>query len=349
MNSLALFARARHAPKCAWTRFVLWLVVPLAVCSPEIASAQFGKPTLSPNGPQLDQELVQQYEVGVVVTADGGPCGNIVGTTAIPIDWPEQQVRIVAEDVSPFVQSITYRDIGATVKQMVIKIPSLPAGEEARAVVTVEVTRRSLAPPAHTSKLKVPERKKLSRDLKKYLGPSPYIESASGKIKSLSKQIVPDKDLPAWQKVERLYDWVREHVKYEEGKIKGALAALEEKSGDCEELTSLFIALCRAQGIPARMVWVPQHCYPEFYLVDEADEGHWFPCQAAGARDFGGIPELRPILQKGDQFKTPEKPRQTERYIKPYLTGTPLPGGGQPRVKFIGRVIAADAQAPVTP
>ena len=44
-------------------------------------------------------------------------------------------------------------------------------------------------------------------------------------------------------------------------------AALRDGTGDCEELSSLFIALCRAHGIPARTVWVPDHCYPEFYLA----------------------------------------------------------------------------------
>ena len=88
------------------------------------------------------------------------------------------------------------------------------------------------------------------------------------------------------------------------------MAALKDKTGDCEELTSLFIALCRASDIPARTVWVPGHCYPEFYLEDDEGKGHWFPCQAAGSRAFGGIPEQKPILQKGDNFSVPENPRE---------------------------------------
>ena len=89
--------------------------------------------------------------------------------------------------------------------------------------------------------------------------------------------------------------------------IKGALAALKDGTGDCEELTSLFIAICRAADVPARTVWVPGHCYPEFYLLDEKGEGHWFPCQAAGTREFGGITETRPVLQKGDNIRPPIK------------------------------------------
>ena len=94
---------------------------------------------------------------------------------------------------------------------------------------------------------------------------------------------------------------------------QGALAALKDGTGDCEELTSLFIAICRAANIPARTVWVPGHCYPEFYLVDDKGEGHWFPCQSAGKREFGGISETRPILQKGDSFRPPKGTKERQR------------------------------------
>ena len=87
-------------------------------------------------------------------------------------------------------------------------------------------------------------------------------------------------------------------------KSRVACKQLDDGVGDCEELSSLFIAICRAAGVPARAVWIPGHTYPEFYLVDEQGEGHWYPCQIAGAgHDFGRMPESKPILQKGDRFR----------------------------------------------
>jgi hypothetical protein len=83
-------------------------------------------------------------------------------------------------------------------------------------------------------------------------------------------------------------------------------------------MTSLFVALCRNARIPARMVWIPDHCYPEFYLEDGEGKGHWFPCQAAGTRQFGRMDEYRPVLQKGDRFKVPEK-RQPQRYVAEFF------------------------------
>ena len=136
--------------------------------------------------------------------------------------------------------------------------------------------------------------------------------------------------------MEAIYDWVRDNVEYKNGPLKGALAALRDGNGDCEELTSLFIALCRASDVPARTVWVQGHCYPEFYLVDGKGKGHWFPCQAAGTRAFGEIPEHRPVLQKGDNVRPPYNRRVPKRYLANHLTGT----GGRPRVTFVRRMVS---------
>jgi hypothetical protein len=63
-------------------------------------------------------------------------------------------------------------------------------GQEARAVVTFELDRSALVPPAETAGLRIPE--KPSRDLREFLGPSPYIESRHGKIVRLAKEVAAD-------------------------------------------------------------------------------------------------------------------------------------------------------------
>jgi hypothetical protein len=165
------------------------------------------------------------------------------------------------------------------------------------------------------------------------LTPSPQIESEHREIQSLAGQLAAGKS-GGWESVEAIYDWVRENVQYREGELKGALAALHDRQGDCEELTSLFIALCRASDIPARTVWVPGHCYPEFYLADTQGRGLWIPCQAAGDRQFGRMDERRPILQKGDNFRIPEE-RQAVRYAQPVLQSTPRAGYAHPAITVI--------------
>lgn len=319
------------------SRFVLKgaLVLATIMGSSGLVCAQFQ--AASPEvGVRFGDSTSHKYRAGVVIKAVGGSCMGLFATVPVPIDWPEQDVRVIAEETSPEVKRIRYRNIDGTVRQMLIEIPRLAAGREAHALVTFEVQRRAILPPAATADLKIPKRP--SRDIKPYLGSSPYIESRNAKIRSLAKQITADKPT-AWAKVEAIYDYVREHVDYRNGPLKGALKALQDGSGDCEELTSLFIALCRAAGVPARTVWIPGHCYPEFYLVDDQGKGHWFPCQAAGTRAFGSMPEQRPILQKGDNFRVPEKPHERQRYVAEFLRGAPSKSGGRPKVRFVREVL----------
>jgi hypothetical protein len=306
----------------------------LSLGVPAPAPAQFKQ--ADPQGAKLGEARVQRMQVGIIVTAVGGPCRNIVGYASVPGDWPEQQAKIVEEDVSAGVR-VNYRLVDGMAKAMEVRILSLPAGEEAKAIVTFEVRRSAILPPDDTDVYRLPDLKKLDRKVRVFLAPSPKIESRDRRIRSLAKKIGADEQ-KAWQKVEAIYDWVRENIEYKNGSLKGALAALRDGTGDCEELTSLFIALCRASDIPARTVWVPGHCYPEFYLVDEKGNGHWFPCQAAGTRAFGQIPELRPVLQKGDSIRPPSDRRAPKRYLDFDLRGTRI--GGQPRPKFIRRMVA---------
>lgn len=312
-------------------RFLL-LVATLALADSP-ALAQF-KSAAADQGPKLGRETTTRIQIGVRVKAVGGACSGIHCTLPIPMEWPEQQVKIVEEDVSPTVRLGKNRVIGGSATQMVVDIPSLSAGQVAKAIYTFEVTRRELVAPEATQGYKIPA--KPVRELQPYLTPSPYIDSKHPKITALAKQIVGEQDSD-WRKVEALYDWVREHVVYQEGELKGALRALSDKTGDCEDFSSLFIALCRAQKIPARTVWVGSHCYPEFYLLDGEGTGHWFPCQAAGSRAFGGIVESRPILQKGDNFRDPDQPGKRLRYLSEFMKGL-VKGGGQPKATFISSV-----------
>ncbi len=289
-------------------------------------------------GMKLGDTKTTRWRAGMIITASGGTCKGLVGYAPIPIDWPEQQVSIITEDISPGVK-VDYKIIDGTVKVMTVKIPYLASGEEVKALVTLEVKRRVILPPDETDIYVLPDLKKLPPAVRSYLTPSPMIESRDAKIRSLAKQIVSEKD-KAWDKVEAIYDWVREHVKYKEGApLRGAIAVLKDNTGDCEDMSSLFVALCRAADIPSRTVWVQHHQYPEFYLEDNKGVGHWFPCQISGARQFGGISEERPILQKGDNFKPLMGKGEHQRYMAEFLTGTKSDTGGKPRVNFIRELL----------
>jgi hypothetical protein len=294
------------------------------------AHGQFPAADASPTAPRLGDVRVQQFRVGVQVRAHANPCRDIYATMPVPAEWPEQKVQIVREDVSPDVRGLRYRTLAGGVKQMIVEIPHLPANTSAQAIVTFSLERASIAPPTDPESLSIPA--KPDRDLRLFLGPSPYIETRHPKIVKLAKETAAD--LEGWRRVEAIYDTVREKVEYRNGELKGAARALADGWGDCEELTCLFIAMARAEGIPARTVWVEGHCYPEFYLVAADGRGWWYPCQAAGTRAFGGMPDQLPILQKGDSFRDPDRPAKPLRYVSEFIRGS-AQDGGSPQVTWI--------------
>ncbi|MEX0977500.1 MAG: transglutaminase-like domain-containing protein [Pirellulales bacterium] len=311
------------------------LVGLLLVLFPGCAWAQFNDAPAS-KGPTLGKETTVRVRLGVIVQA-AGQLFRAVATVPVPDEWPEQSVTIINEDVTPNVKNLSYKTItgGGGSKLMVVEIPQLAVGQEAHALVTFEVTRRAIGVPADTSIFAIP--KKLSRPLMIDVGPSPFIESRHPKIIAAAKEAAGASESD-WNKVETLYDWTRNNVTYKNGGLKGAVRALHDKEGYTDELTSLFIALCRVHKIPARTVFVPGHCYAEFYLEDDEGQGHWFPCQAAGVRSFGAIDEVRPIMQKGDNFSNPENPKEKLRWVKEYFHASAR--GANPKVKFISEPVA---------
>lgn len=291
---------------------LLWLSVA------GVAPAQFQEGTGSRKGPQPGTVSTQRWLTGLVVTAEGGTCRNLLGTAPVPIQWPEQEVRTLEEEVSPTAH-VAYQKLEGSVKMMIVKVPTLPGSQQAKALVTLEIRRATLLPPKDTEIYKLADVKKIPREVRPWLGPSPLIESSNPRLKALAKQTVADKE-KAWDKVEAIYQWVRKNIKQQGGRLKGAVVTIKDGEGNHEDMASVFIALCRAAGIPARTVWVPQHCYPEFYLVDDEGEGHWFPCQVAGKEEFGGISETRPVLAKGDNFRAAQG-KEKQRYPAESLTG----------------------------
>jgi hypothetical protein len=296
-----------------------------------IAAAVRADEPARPAGPRLDKTVVSRVTIGVTITADTGPCRGVVATAPVPTNWPEQTVKIEKEETSSNVQKIQYRMLGGTVRQMIVNVPRLKQGEQATATVTFEVTRRTLLPPVDKTQYKLLAHPEKKPELSVYLNPSPFIESRNDKIVKLAQKVTAGKE--DWAKVEAIYDAGQARLTFREGgPIRGALDALEEGTGHCEEFSSLFIAMCRAVGIPARTVWVPGHCYSEFYMVDDTGRGYWFPCQSAGDRSFGGIPETRYILQKGDNFHDPDRAGKPLRYVAEFMKGV---GASQPKCEFL--------------
>lgn len=293
-----------------------------------------------PFAPDYTQAKVFQWQMGMKLRTPV-TFTNGIATFPIPMDWPEQSVTLSSRDVSGAVTHLQTRDLLGGVRQAVVGIARMTANSSLQVLLNFRIEKRDILAPTQTDSLVIPSR--VSRELRIYLGSSPMIDATDRQIRALSQQLATEAqdDTSGWQTVRRIYDRVRSEVTYTEGPIRNASDALKDGKGDCEDMTSLFVALCRNAEIPARMVWIPGHCYPEFYLEEKdgtAESGHWYPCQAAGSDLFGQMQEERPILQKGDRFKIPGE-RQPVRYVSESFR-CDRRGRGEPRVEFVRQQVS---------
>lgn len=119
------------------------------------------------------------------------------------------------------------------------------------------------------------EQKELSEvDVNDFLKHERYIEKNDPKIQQIANSI---KDSDRVSTVKQLYDYVADNIRYVNFQRElGAAKVLQRKQGACTEYSDLFVALCRAKGIPARVVKgfvtepvnspSPKHAWAEVYL-----------------------------------------------------------------------------------
>jgi transglutaminase-like putative cysteine protease len=107
-------------------------------------------------------------------------------------------------------------------------------------------------------------------------------------IRAAVAEAVGDERNPYWI-MRRIHSWVGEHLEYElAGGWNVAPAVIERGTGSCSEYTFVFIAMCRAAGLPARYVGAVMvrgddastddvfHRWPEVYLPGYG----WIPADA---------------------------------------------------------------------
>ncbi len=111
--------------------------------------------------------------------------------------------------------------------------------------------------PRVTQKIPFPLRS-VPKEAQEYLMPSKHIDSNNPEIINFANNIARGKD-DLFEVVSELAIWTKNNINYSLGTLTSDVSqkaswVLQNKQGVCDELTSLFIAMCRALGIPARFV-----------------------------------------------------------------------------------------------
>jgi transglutaminase-like putative cysteine protease len=279
--------------------------------------------------------VTQTWRVGANIQTAARPVTNLLVTFPVPVDWPEQQVNVYQENIPAEASRADFRD-SEGVRQMVARIPRINERSEVDINVILDITVSPVPYPDRTDHLVVPQRP--PRDVRLCLSPSPLIESRERNIRNQARELVEGVEIP-WEQVRKLYQFVTSEISVEGKQVIGASKTLKQKQGSAEDLGNLFIALCRAIKVPARMVWAHGAEYTEFYLQDDSGEGRWYPVVLEGQPEFGQMSHPRVIIQKGDNVKVPEK-SQRQRFVVESVTGSGRQGA-RPKVRFVRDVLPA--------
>jgi transglutaminase-like putative cysteine protease len=95
-----------------------------------------------------------------------------------------------------------------------------------------------------------------------------------------------------------LFVWLKEHTTYQvhttDGSVQSAPVTLSKKTGDCDDLSFLYISLCRSVGVPARFVrgyllsentsgdmMATAHAWAEIFVGDSLGNNGWIPVECA--------------------------------------------------------------------
>lgn len=317
--------------------------------------------------------LVCLFLISAVAWADSTRSGYV--TLYVDLSrYKDEPVRLwVPYPISDQYQLVTDMDIKGDYRKLAVYTDQInstpilyaewPANAASRKLeMSFKVTRHEI------SQRNLPEDKGISFNLKEfeaYLRPN-KLGPIDGEVKMLADEITKGKET-ILAKARAIYDWVCQNTFRDPQTIgcgKGDVCALLKRpGGKCTDISSVFIALCKAAGIPAREVLsirlgkkaeeditTYQHCWAEFYLpgygwvsVDPADvrkamlveKLEWNQAKTKEYLEYfwGGIDPYRVVIATGRDI-----------ILNPPQSGEPLNTFGYPYAEVGGK--ALDFYAP---
>ncbi len=188
-------------------------------------------------------------------------------------------------------------------------------------------------------------------DYAAYLAPT-SIGPTDGAVKELADKIVAGKT-SVLERTRAIYDWTVENM-YRDPDTRGCgkgdvCYLLVKPGGKCTDISSVFVALCRAAGVPAREVFglrlgkqaeqditTWQHCWSEFFLPGYG----WVPADPADVLkaklveklelDSPRIVELRDYFWGGIDAYRFQLASGRDLVLNPSQAGAPLNTFGYP-------------------
>ena len=272
----------------------------------------------------------RRYEATIGVELRGtGQTRELRATTTVPVELPEQ--RVEQTDIDAQGCQATLRRLTPSAGQLLLTAGGLSRGQTIVAAVRYSLTLFKAY--QGFTKGRFPVAQQIPASLRtNYLGNSPGIQTHHRSVSKLATEVAGQIEHP-WDKAKAYHEWVWSEIKPRVQYYTTVVTAIRDRIGDCEERAAIFVALCRASGIPARLVWVPNHNWAEFYLNDLDGQGHWIPAHTSAYPWFGwtGVHEM--VLQKGDRVHVPEK-RRPQRLLADWMQWQ----GRKPHVRYFAEL-----------
>lgn len=207
---------------------------------------------------------------------------DILSFFSVPIDTflPEpaklKSLKLEIQEIDSF----EYLDLDLPFQKVINKNP-----------LTIEITKAKLIEP---KTIKISEKEKI------YLASTPTIQSDHPLIKKKALEII-DTLSNFKERAEKILIWVFRNLKKKATtSYPSAIETLKNLEGDCNEHATLYAALCRALGIPARVVVGLVYAGNSFYYHawNQVYLNEWIPCDPT----FGEFPASpgHLILKIGD-------------------------------------------------
>lgn len=266
--------------------------------------------------------------VGIELSGEGNGA-QIKATTPLPVDCPEQKLE--GGEVQTQGCEAQVRDLGDGARQLSLYAPQIAKGQTISAKVTYKATLRKQY--LNYQRDQFPQEQTVPADVRKQLGESPGIQSRAKEVHDLLDSLKGDLKHP-WDLAQKFAAWIPRNMQPLIGPYMGVIKALEKRQGDCAEMSAVFVALCRAAGIPARLVWVPNHNWSEIYLTDKDGKGHWIPVHTACYFWFGWTGAHELVIQKGDRLRVPDRGNRLFRLQEDWMQW----GGHRPAVRYLAEL-----------
>ncbi len=294
---------------------------------------------------------------------------NVTGTVTFTVDMTKYDQGSVVRVWVPVAQTNDYQTVEDVVFDAgeAAAVAELTEDEQGNCMLYVEWDAQA-APESRVATVSF----KASRDeilrpelveegqvegMDEYLGESKMVVT-TGAVKELADEITAGEDT-ILGKARAIYDWIYDNMNRDNDVVgcgQGDVCTLiETKAGKCTDINSVFVALCRASGIPAREMFGVrmnadditgnQHCWAQFYLpgtgwvsADPADvlkavlTNEWDKAdeEALASKEYywGSCDEKRVELSRGRDL-----------VLSPAQDGEPLNDFGYPYAEVDGEPI----------